>query len=409
MSAVLLGFVAAIVALGGIGADLDSQVGGWPSVGVRGVESSYQIDFPGRISINLTASGSQDVRSVRIFYRVGDAVARVYAYPRSFDNGAGLSAQFVVDTADGDFIPQGVDIEYNFVFTDSQGRDTESERFRFVYLDPRYDWDWHRYDDFTLYWHDRRESAVRRVGASVENRMAHVKRVLGLDGDYNFRAVVINDRLEARRSFPPVSQTSQDVSLYAGFALGDYGALVLAGLNQDGLVHELTHLMVDEAVESRLARVPAWLNEGVAMYFEPGGHRRDPEVRAALARGRLLRLKHMGAVPGRPADVRLFYAQSASIVRFMAGAYGEERLSNLFRDLGKGHGVQEALISNYGLNVEQLEAAWRASFSGRGSFFGSVDLGSFGTSAIIGGAVLVSASAFTVGWIKRLRKTEPTV
>ena len=409
MSAVLLSILTAAVALGGLTAGLEVLPEAAPSAGVRVISSSHRIEFPEQIVIQLTADAPADIQNVRIFYRVGQADARVYAYPKSFSNSGPLSARFVIQTGRGAFIPQGVDIEYFYVFTDSEGRETESDRFSFEFLDLRYDWRRIEFEDFTLLWHGRSERAVRSVGADVSYRMARVKRILGLDGDYNFKAVLVNDRAEAARSFPPVSQTSQDVSLYAGFALGDHGALVLAGLNHDGLVHELTHLMVDEALDSRQGhtRIPAWLNEGIAMYFEPQGHQRESEVRRAFARNDLIRLRHMGSVPGRPRDVRLFYSQSASIVRFMADAFGEDRLSSLFAAIGDGKTAEQALVSTYGMNIDQLDAAWRTHLSGRRSILEVADPGSLGTSAIIGGALLATATAATVGWIKRLRQSGP--
>ena len=408
MSAVVLSILAAAMALGGLTADQDVLSGVAPSAGVRVLSSTHRIEFPEQIVIQLNADAPADIREVRIFYRVGQADVRVYAYPESFNNSGPLSARFIIQTGSGAFIPQGVDIEYYYVFTDSEGRETESDRFRFEFLDRRYDWRRIEFEDFTLLWHDRSERAVRSVGADVSLRMKRVKQILGLDGDYNFKAVLVNDRLEAARSFPPVSQTSQDVSLFGGFALGDHGALVLAGLNHDGLVHELTHLMVDEALDSRHGhtRVPSWLNEGIAMYFEPHGHQRESEVRRAFASGSLIPLRHMSSVPGRPRDVRLFYSQSSSMVRFMADAFGEDRLATLFRTIGDGKTAEQALIATYGMNVDQLDAAWRTHLSGRRSILEVADPGSLGTSAIIGGALLATATAATVGWIKRLRQQD---
>ena len=74
------------------------------------------------------------------------------------------------------------------------------------------------------------------------------------------------------------------------------------------MVHEATHLLLDRAVDSPLARVPAWLNEGLAMYFESDSYRREATVARAARDSALLRLGAMNTVPGRPEDVRQFYA-----------------------------------------------------------------------------------------------------
>ena len=397
----------AVVALLGVaaGGGSDDKKGADAATSVRAVESGHRIEFPERVVINLSADAMPDVESVRLFYTLGGADARVYAYPKSFDNAGRLTAEFSIKTGNGGFIPQGVDFEYYYVFTDSRGRESESERFTFEYLDPSQDWRRIEYEDFTIIFHDRSQRAVRSVASRASIRMARVKTLLGLDGDYDFKAVIINSRGEVANSFPPISQTSQDVSLYAGFAFGAYGALTLAGLGQDGLVHELTHLMVSEALGSGPGRIPAWLNEGIAMYFEPNGGGGESDVRRAYRGGDLIPIRQMRAVPGRPEDVHLFYSQSDSIVRFMGATFGEERLSGLFAELADGKSIERALDSTYGLTVEELDAAWRVYLSGRGSFLEDANPAALGTSAIIGGAILASATVAVVRWIKGLRSS----
>ena len=91
MSAVLLSILTAAVALGGL-ADLDSTTGAAPGAGVQVLASTHRIEFPEQIVIQLTADAPADIRSVRIYYRVGHADVRVYAYPKSFSNSGPLSA-----------------------------------------------------------------------------------------------------------------------------------------------------------------------------------------------------------------------------------------------------------------------------------------------------------------------------
>ena len=180
----------------------------------------------------------------------------------------------------------------------------------------------------------------------------------------DFKVVIVNSRREANRSFPAVSQTSQDVSLYGGFAFPRYGAIVLSGLQSDSLIHELTHLMLHEAVDSPRARVPAWLNEGLAMYFESGGGYRESQVRDASRHGWLIPLRHMETVPGRPAEVRLFYSQSASVVRYLMDDHGSTQMGRLLTLMDRGLDIDDALKQAYGFDVNGLDKAWKAQISG---------------------------------------------
>ena len=379
--------------------------GGAPSAGVWAVESSHRIEFPQRIVFDLQALGS-DIRSARLVYRVGGNRSSVYSYPvSSRAGGGGFAARYEVRASGARFIPQGVDIEYYYVFSHANGTETESDRFAFEYLDPRYDWRRMEFDDFALLWHDRDIRTVRRVGADVSARLVLVKELFGLDGDYRFKAVIVNGRAEANRSFPAVSATSRDSFLYGGFAFGDYGALVLAGLYADGLTHELVHLMLDEAVDSPRARVPAWLNEGLAMRFESGSAVGSGELRRALRRGRLLPVSQMKSVPGRPDDVRLFYAQSASLVRYMLDAHGDGAMKALLARLNAGDSIGDAVQASYGVGLGVLESRWRARLSGSrvervGAALSSPDAIA---SVVMGGAALTAGAIFAVRWAKGRR------
>ena len=373
-----------------------------PSAAVWGVESSHRIEFPKRIVFDLQAR-APDARSVRLYYRVGGNRSRVYSYPTDFSNAGLLRAQFAARADGGRFIPQGVDIEYYYVFSHANGTETESDRFTFEYLDPRYDWRRMEFEDFSLLWHDRSARTVRRAGADVSARLVRVKDLFGLDGDYRFKAVIVNGRAEANRSFPAVSRTSRDTFLYGGFAFGDYGALILAGLYADGLTHELVHLMLDEAVDSPRARVPAWLNEGLAMRFERGSRAESGDLRRALRRGRLIPVSQMNSVPGRPDDVRLFYAQSASIVRYMLDAYGDARMKALLARLNRGDSIGDAVQAAYGSELSAIESRWRARLSASRAESGGAALSSPDViaSAVIGGAALTGGAIFAVRWAKR--------
>ena len=403
---ILLSIIVAIAGLFGGG---DLQDAGVNGRAIRIVESSHRIEFPDRIVFTLEAEAPPEIQSARLYYTLGSQGVKVYTYPVRFTNSENIKAQFVVNTGRDGFIPQGAYIEYYYVFTDSLGNSVMSDSRAFEYLDPRYNWQRLVQDDFTLIWHNRPERAVRRLAADVSVRLRAVRELFGLEGDYDFRAVIINSRAEANRSFPPLSDTAQDTFLYGGFAFDKYGVLVVAGLNRDSLIHELTHLMFAERLDSPRAKPPIWLNEGLAMYFEPGGGYRESDVQRALRTGGLIPLRHMRSIPGKPDDVRLFYSQSASMVRFLMDEFGQERMDMLLTELNEGRKIEDALIHTYGVGVDELDKGWRRHLAGETSIFEIRDPGALGTSAIIGAALLVTTSAILIRWLKKLRRgVQPT-
>ena len=370
---------------------------------VRVLSAEHRIEFPDRIVLQLEAETDEDMVNVQLFYKIGSQDTLIYGYPTILRTSGGVSAEFVIHTGSSGFIPSGVDIEYYYAFLDSDGRTVESDRFTIEYLDPRYEWE--RYDAgiFEVLWHDRPRSLVEDVADEVNARLLSVLSMFDVHNPDKMKAVIVNGSREADRTFPLVSQTASDAQLFGGFAFGEYNLFILLGLGVDGMVHEMTHLLFEEAVDSPRARVPAWLSEGLAMYFERGTGRRQSTVADAARSGSLIRLDNMGAVPGRPADVRLFYAQSRSLVNFLVETFGAERMSTLLTALNDGQPIAESIQTAYGLTSAQLEAGWRAQLRSSTSFTDVIDPGSFGTSVIITGALLVTATVAAVRWLRRDR------
>ena len=122
-----------------------------------------------------------------------------------------------------------------------------------------------RRGDLAILWHDRPRRDVERVLADVAPRVEEIKSLFGLDEAGVMKAVIVNSRREARQSFPFISEAASSGHLYGGFAFGEMGVFILHGLYPNGIIHEAAHLLLHEAVDSPLARVPSWLNEGLAM------------------------------------------------------------------------------------------------------------------------------------------------
>ena len=153
--------------LGGAGAGVDVQLGVPDARSITVVESSHRIDFPNGIRVTLEADAPADVQSVRLFYTIGSQPTQIYTYPSVIRVSETFDAQFTIRTTGDSFIPQGVDIEYFYVFIDSEGTEIESNHYTFEYLDPRYRWQRLELDDYILLWHDRSAARVRAVAEDV--------------------------------------------------------------------------------------------------------------------------------------------------------------------------------------------------------------------------------------------------
>lgn len=130
------------------------------------------------------------------------------------------------------------------------------------------------------------------------------------------------------------------------------------------LSHEIAHQLFREFLDYP-KELPLWLEEGVAIWSEKGTrsiYRRT--IYKALVKNKTFPLKTFFRLSRYPADKRLFYSQSSSIIHFLIQEYGAaefQRFSRLIRD---GDSFEKALSRIYGAQLSDLsdfESTWRES------------------------------------------------
>ena len=391
----VIGLIVAMTALAGGGLSPARQ----PFEPIKILSNTHSIDFPEQVVFRLEAEAEAEITEVSLYYRLGSQRVRVYGYPR-FVPSTRVSTEFNLKTDGAQYIPSGVDIEFHYLIKDADGNTVETEPRYMEFKDPSFNWQRYSQGDLTTLWHDRSRERVTAVVDGVAPRLREIRELLGLEGTRSMKAVIFNNSSEAGRSFPIVSETASSGHVYGGFAFGDLDVFVLVGLSSDGIVHEMTHLLVDEALDSPLARIPAWLNEGLSMFYESDNRSREATVSRAVHQGNLLPLRSMGNVPGTPDDIRLFYAQAQSLVLHMIDSHGRGAMSSLLDNINRGSRIEEALLAAYGMTLVELEREWRTGLSGDVQFAPLVDPGTFGTSVIITVAVAITAIGVAIRWLR---------
>ena len=376
--------------------DLSPHLNSQGPIGV--ISNSHEVRYPDEVVFRLEAEAGSTITEVTLFYRLGRQDIRVYGYP-AFTPAKRISTDFRLRTGGANYIPPGVDIEYFYQINDEAGNSLETQTYSLEYRDPRYRWQKLRQGELVLLWHDIPLDRVRVLAENVERRLQAVKQLLGLEEAPTVKAVLFVNRRETELGFPVISEAASAGHLFGGFAFPEYGLFVLAGLSEDGVVHEATHLLVDEAVGSPLGRVPAWLNEGLAMYSESSSYGRQAVVERAVRNDALLSLGTMNAVPGRPSDVRLFYAQAWSVVKYIVDTYGTERMTSLLRSMDSGARIDQAVEDVYDITLEELERRWRADLAGETPVAPRPDPGTIAVSGIIAGAIVIAVLASGYRWV----------
>ena len=122
------------------------------------------------------------------------------------------------------------------------------------------------------------------------------------------------------------------------------------------LYHEYTHAVIRDMTP----RCPAWINEGLAQYFE--GRRTPPELRSDKShKGPILANLEMSFRNLSGQQAKLAYVISLSAVEYMIDRYGMMRVRNLLQDLAKGPDTATAIDNALYVSYEQFEKDWRNS------------------------------------------------
>lgn len=323
--------------------------GGEPTVRVINVESR----FPDSVLFSLEASSPVGaVRELNLLVRQGgdrsESVLRVPITP-----GGSVAAQFPVPSRG---MPAGLTLYYRAEAVDDRGLRTVTDAASFWYTDPRQQWS--QLTDGTITVHHYGAAGARlaqRVLAGAEDALGNTGRMLGVEMR-PFDIMVYNTEADARGAQTP----SQNIDGVRSVAYGDLGVVhVVYGPGgssiEDDARHEVTHMFVRWAT---LEGVPAWLNEGLAVWAErDAGELFQRAWQFQVARGVPV-LRTLLAFPRERESNFFAYVQASSVVGYLIERYGADKFGELVRSLGQGE--DRALQQVYGLTLDGLDAAWRS-------------------------------------------------
>ena len=128
------------------------------------------------------------------------------------------------------------------------------------------------------------------------------------------------------------------------------------------LKHELVHLLLHMHISGN--RLPRWFEEGVAQWASDGVADLLEEPRSAVLTEAILTenlLPFAALVNHFPDDNRaliLAYAQSRSMVSFMADQYGTDNLLKILDLLKNGSGFKESIRRVFSVSLPELEQQW---------------------------------------------------
>ncbi|MCD4779342.1 MAG: hypothetical protein K8S27_02175 [Candidatus Omnitrophica bacterium] len=227
-------------------------------------------------------------------------------------------------------------------------------------------WTEHKSEHFIIYYRTAPKDFVKTVEKSAEIYYKEITRNLGFNRfhswtwDRRAKIYIYDDKEDYHQSGK--FEWSHGVAFSRAKVIETYPSA--HGFFDTILPHEIGHIIFREFVGFR-ARIPTWFEEGVAMNQEKAKRwGADKVVAKAIADETFIPLTdlsqvHLNRFTSKD-TVKLFYAESASIVSFMINKGGKHKFVRFCRKLKDGdpfEWVFEKVYLQY-RSIERLNKSW---------------------------------------------------
>lgn len=333
-----------------------------------GTESAISIsyfdaipDFPQSISFVLEAESNYPITDVQLLYtipRILRSSVTVTVQPE-FEPDTRVSARWTLDTRKST-LPTGAHLSYRWVVENSAQQRVETESVSMQFKDSRHDWKQLSNQDIQLYWYEGDDSFGQALIEAGSRALAKLAEDTNSELTQQVQIYIYGSTEDLHQALVYPDEWT------GGMAFPEYGVIVIgvAPYNLEwgkrAVTHELSHMVVYQATYSPLSNVPAWLDEGLAMYAEGDLLSNfSDNLKKAVSEDALYSISSIsGNFPAATEEAELAYAQSYSLVTFLIEQFGSAKMQQLLQAFSQGTSLDSALEEVYGFNSDQLETAW---------------------------------------------------
>jgi hypothetical protein len=256
-------------------------------------------------------------------------------------------------------------LTYTYRLTLANGEVYTSPRFQVYYEDNRYKWQSLENGPFRLHWYSGDVVFAQEVLNVAQAGLQHAQTLLPAAPP---DLVQIYAYATAREMQAALLLSGQN--WIAGHADPDLDVILVslpAGPEQHlemerQIPHELMHILLYQYLGPSYAKLPVWLNEGLAsiteLYPNPDYH---VLLDTAHQNKDLLPIASLCQVFPRDASGALLaYAEAASFTRYLYNAHGTPGLEALINQYAAGLDCQKGAQQALGNNLTELEVQWRS-------------------------------------------------
>jgi hypothetical protein len=323
------------------------------------------VSFPDKITFSLQANSPLAINSIELEYGTDKhtLVSETNRIKPVFTPGKEVNANWDWQMKKTGSIPPGATVWWRWVTTVNDETQT-TVRKSLTYTDTRFQWQSVSLKDADFYWYGQNESLVKMLTGAVQQHLARIELNVSIPPERKPKVFVYTDSEELKGAvlFEP--------GWTGALAYPQYN-IVLTAVNtnnldwaMNALPHEITHLLVGEAIFGPFGGIPTWLNEGLARYSETDQLSRDDQqaLDDGIRANKLISVRSLGSTfPADTGSALLAYAESSSVVRYLIKQFGWPKMRDLLQVFKEGATYDKALQQVYGLDTDGLEAQWKAS------------------------------------------------
>ncbi len=333
--------------------------------GLSVTNQSVVVSFPAGITFNLTAESGFDISDIRLSYVIrhesfAAVTSEAYVYFRPAPQ---VSASWTLEMVRIGGVPPGTVVDYFWVIKDAGSNKLTTEPGEIEFTDGRYQWKRLTRGQINLYWYEGDDSFAGELMAAAEDALVRLTVSTGATLSKPVKLYIYAGSEDLRGSMINPQEWTGGVAFtrYATIAIGISTNQLAWG--KGAVVHEFTHLVVDQMTLSPYSNLPVWLNEGLAMYNEGVmGPEFTSSLSNAIANKRLISVRGLASpFSAIGSEAILSYAESFSIVSFLLEHYGSEKMARLLLTFRDGATYDNALNSVYGFDMDELNTLWQAS------------------------------------------------
>jgi hypothetical protein len=212
--------------------------------GLTILANSAQVEFPSKLSFNLSAEGDVNITDIRLCYTVDRAsfaqvTSEVYI---EFVPATVVDVNWTLEMIKIGGLPPGSSVDYWWTIEDASGSKIETAPSRIQFDDNRYSWRSLTGGEVTIYWYKGNDSFAREIMLSAQQALARLAEDTGAELEQPVKLYIYAN-----------AQDLQGAMIYpqewtGGVAFTRYGIIAIGIAPHDlswgkrAIAHELTHI-----------------------------------------------------------------------------------------------------------------------------------------------------------------------